>query len=316
MKGLPEEVALMLSRTWQPQVNPYSAAWQDLTHQGRPLLLELACFEDSVLSHEVIRRFGVGSAVRCGLFNGFDLEDPKGVAMVKALIRKHRPVHVLVSGSCGPFCPLQRLNRKTPEQESALLKKQEAAKRQYTGAQEAALYAKSLGSQVHWEFSERSEAWKLPQIQDPIRDLGIEKVTCHGCTVGLRSVDGKQLLCKGWTIATRNAAFLRHMNLRCQKNHAYGECRARNAAFSSRYTKRLTVCVRLRFGLVFFRKFPRAFVLRFRLFRLLRPRNPNSSQERFHRLRDPHNSLVRFHRPRDPHSSLERFHRLRDPFQS
>ena len=64
----------------------------------------------------------------------------------------------------------------------------------------------------------------------------MEKVTCHGCAVGLKTADKKLPLRKGWSIATCNPAILRHMNLKCQRNHKHGDCRGRNAIVSERYT--------------------------------------------------------------------------------
>ena len=89
---------------------------------------------------------------------------------------------------------------------------------------------------MHWELSERCEAWQLPLIQEMAQQLGLRKVTTHGCCVGLRTHDKKQLLCKGWTIASSSDVIIRHMNLRCQKNHKHGECRGKNANLSSKYT--------------------------------------------------------------------------------
>ena len=236
VKDLPDAVALTLARTWQPQRNPLSAKWQELAHLGRPLLLELACFEDSALSQEVEGRFGKGSAVRGGLFNGCDLSSPKGVAMAKFLVEKHRPVHVWISCPCGPYCPLQRLNRRDEVQEGVLEEKRSYARKVYKGGIEVAVFAESLGAQVHWELSERSEAWNLSFIQEFLDKSAMQRVVCHGCTVGLRTKDQKHLLCKGWCIATKNQAILKHMHLQCQKNHPKTQCRGRHAEASSRYT--------------------------------------------------------------------------------
>ena len=236
MTSMDGETALLLGKIWQPARNPYSKEWQALVNSGRPLLMEVGCYEDSVLSREVISRFGENSALRCGLFNGCDLESAAGLKLIKSLVQRHRPIHVWFSCDCSPYCPLQRLNRNTPEQIRALEQKQAKARLQYQGAQEVALFAAHLDSQIHWELAERCGAWKLPLMQEFLRKMQLDRVTCHGCTVGLRSVDKKQLLCKGWTIATRNKAILRHMHLICQRNHAKGECRGRNAVASARYT--------------------------------------------------------------------------------
>lgn len=62
----------------------------------------------------------------------------------------------------------------------------------------------------------------------------MKKVTCHGCRVGLRTLDTKELLGKGWTIATSSQRMSQHMNLPCQRNHVHGTCdrgRAKHTAF-------------------------------------------------------------------------------------
>ena len=233
---LSETMAAKLMREWQPQKNPYSGQWQTLVQHQRPLLMELACYSDSLLSGEVLQRFGAGSAIRCSEWNGGNLETSQGVAHAKELIRQHRPIHLWISCTCGPFCPLQRLNRRNEHQIQNLETKQQQARLQYKGAMEVARYAKRHGTQVHWEFSERSEAWQLPEVQRFLEELRLEKVTCHGCAVGLRTKDKKLPLCKGWTIATQNEELLQHLNLRCQKNHVRGKCEAGQTAHTARYT--------------------------------------------------------------------------------
>ena len=192
---------------------------ESLTHEGRPSRVEVACSEHRVLSQEVEKRFGIGSAVRCGLPNGCDAERQSGLEVIKGLLKQHRPVHVYSSCDCGPFCPHQRLNQRDDSQVRALQAKSKRALLQYQGAQEVAHLAAKLGSQIHWEWSETSEAWKLEQSEKFLEKHSLRKVTCHGCCIGLRTRDNKQLLCR-WTIATKNTAILKHMHLVCQKNHA------------------------------------------------------------------------------------------------
>ena len=161
---LSETMAAKLMREWQPEKNPYSGKWQTLVQHQRPLLMEWACYSDSLRSGEVLQRFGAGSAIRCSEWNGGNLENSQGVAHAKELIRQHRPIHLWISCTCGPFCPLQRLNRRNEHQIQNLETKQQQARLQYKGAMEVARYAKRHGTQVHWEFSERSEAWQLPEV--------------------------------------------------------------------------------------------------------------------------------------------------------
>ena len=234
---LPEAMAARLAKEWHIQKNPYSQQFSSLVQHERPLLMELACYPNSLLSAEVIQRFGEGSAIRCSEWNGGDLETESGVKHAKKIIRRYRPLHLWISCTCGPFCPLQRLNRRNPQQIANLEEKQRKARFQYQGAMEVAREGKKYGTQVHWEFSEKSEAWKLPEVQDFIAHMQMEKVTCHGCAVGLKTLDNKKALCKGWTIATKNVALLQHLHLKCQRNHEKGKCEAGQAAHTARYTQ-------------------------------------------------------------------------------
>ena len=233
---LSSESALLLSRTWHVQRNPLSCDWQNLVQSKRPFLMELACYSDSVLGQEVERRFGKGSVVRVSEWNGGNLETEAGRAFAIRMVQRCRPVHLWISCECGPFCPLQHLNQRTPEQRERLRLKQEAAVRQYEGALLVAEAAWKIHTEVHWELSERTEAWKLKCIQDYESRHELKKVVCNGCTVGLRTRDQKLALCKAWCVATKNPNLLQHLNLRCQKNHPKGKCERGEAAHAARYT--------------------------------------------------------------------------------
>ena len=75
----------------------------------------LRVFPDSVLGSEVEKRYGKGSCIRISDWNGGDLETPEGVQLTKTMVKRHRPVHLWISCECGPFSPLQRINRRNPE---------------------------------------------------------------------------------------------------------------------------------------------------------------------------------------------------------
>lgn len=233
---LSDEQALLLARSFEARRNPFSDQWKDLVHHGRPLLMELACYENSILSKETIQRFGDGASIRASHWNGVDLETKEGVALAKTMVSKFRPVHLWVSCECGPYSPLQRVNQRNPDQCRRLEEKRDRARLQYHGAIEVCKHARTLGVEIHFELSERCEAWNLPLLIDFLKEFGLEKVTCHGCAVGLRTLDRKSSLCKGWTIATRNQQLLQHLSLKCQKNHPKARCEAGQAAHTARYT--------------------------------------------------------------------------------
>ena len=199
--------------------------------------MELACYPDSRLGQEVERRFGQGSCRRASHWNGADLTTAAGVKLAMRMVRHHHPVHLWVSTECGPFSPLQRINQRTPLQKQQLGEKREQVKKQYAGAMRVAKYAHRHGVVVRWEWSEKCEAWNLPETVAFVSDLRLEKATCHGCCVGLRTRAGDKILCKGWTIATQSESVQQHLNLRCQRNHARGRCEAGEMAHTARYTE-------------------------------------------------------------------------------
>ena len=130
-------------------------------------------------------------------WNGGDLETPERVQLTKAMVKRHRPVHLWISCECGPYSPLQRINRRNPEQIQRLDEKQAKARKQHQGAIQVADFATALGTQVHWELSERCGAWHLPEIESFVQRHQLQKVTCSGCAVGLRTIDRQKLL-KQW----------------------------------------------------------------------------------------------------------------------
>ena len=208
-----------ISHQWREDRNPYSEAFQELVSSQRTFLIEVACAEDSRISSEAQRQLGPSAALRCSHWNGYDLTSKDGVRRLKDLISYRRPQHVWISCDCGPYSPFQRLNRRNPEQVAQLEEKRRVARLQYEGGMETARHARACGSEVHFELSERCEAWDLAEIEAFMPELGLHKVTCHGCTVGLRVGSTQQLSCKGWTIATTSGPMLQHMNLPCQRNH-------------------------------------------------------------------------------------------------
>ena len=199
--------------------------------------MELACYEDSILGQEVERRYGKNATIRCSKWNGGDLETKEGVTHAKCMIQRFRPVHLWISCDCSPYCPLQRINQRSPQQKQRLEEKRSQVRKQYAGAIEVADFAKSLNVQVHWELAERCEAWKLAEIEEFLLRHALKKVTCHGCAVGLKTLDGKQALCKGWSIATGNKELQQHLELRCQRNHPKGRCEGGQTAHTARYTQ-------------------------------------------------------------------------------
>ena len=88
---LPERLSRTLHNEWGIRKNLYSKTWKGLVHHGRPLLMEVACYPDSVLGTEVERRFGSGSCLRLSEWNGGNLETPEGIDLILK-IKRSRPI--------------------------------------------------------------------------------------------------------------------------------------------------------------------------------------------------------------------------------
>ena len=208
-----------ISHQWREDRNPYSEAFQSLKQTSRPLVLEVACEQDSRLSSEALKQLGAGAALRCSVWNGYDLTTKEGVQRLKDLISSSRPLNVWFSCDCGPYSPLQRINQRTPEQQTKLQEKRAYADKQYQGGIQVARHARLCGAEIHWELSERCDAWKLPFIESFVQKDCLGCVTCNGCAVGLKVGPRQQLSCKGWTIASSSRDMLQHLHLPCQRNH-------------------------------------------------------------------------------------------------
>lgn len=175
---------------------------------------------------EVQKQLGEHAALRCSIWNGYDLTTSDGVARLKKLISQIKPVHIWIS--CGPYS--SRTQSSFGQETSVCLFRVSGRHRSGQAA------CDRKGSQIYWELSERCEAWNLPFIQQFLQNMKISKTTCSGCNVNLRTQDTNQLLCKGWNIAPRNQQLLRHLHLPCQQNQKKTPCEAGRAAATAVYT--------------------------------------------------------------------------------
>lgn len=221
----------------------FESEWSMLAFGNRLVLLEVCCSPDSQLTRCCQEVFGVESGKRMNHDNGGDVETRAGRDLIKQVIQDRRPRLVWISPECGPFSPLQHLNRRSDKQRADLQEKRRHAMLQYEGAVEIAEYARSLGLGFVIELSERCEAWQLPvlrQFQDRVQGtFGV----CKGCQVGLRDPAG-QLLAKGWKMLGSNRELIRHTSLRCTTDHPHGRCEGSNvcrstAFYPPRFAKRV-----------------------------------------------------------------------------
>ena len=149
-----------------------------------------------------------------------------------------RPQHVWLSPPCGPFSPLQRTNQRTPEQVQELKTKRQRAIRIYVGTTCVMHYAIQRGIHVTLELAERSDAWRLPVLNQLQKKYMLHQAVTKGCAVGLRNPKDGRLMQKGWRILTTHRRLAEALELpcRCQKGSSHGKCEGISATESARYT--------------------------------------------------------------------------------
>ena len=205
---------------------------------NRLFLLEVACGPDSVLSQEAIDKHGK-SAMRCSIWNGFDLTTGEGVKGVLKVLKQRRPRYVWIATECGPFSPIQNCNQRNEEQKRELIRKQHEARKQHVGGLVVAYMANKLGSVVCWEWSRRCRAWKWDMIDEWRNKCQTTTAIIGGCQVGLVDPKSGKPLGKEWRVEVTNQrlANLIHSPCSCKGPGVHALCEGsltRNTAF---YTK-------------------------------------------------------------------------------
>ena len=111
---------LSLSRARDLEQKSWALApsiFQGLVAERRPVLMEVACSPESVLTKTVQQLTGDSeAAVRCSKWISCDLETAQGVRPVLQRLELERPTHCWLSPPCEPYSPLQNINARTEEQ--------------------------------------------------------------------------------------------------------------------------------------------------------------------------------------------------------
>ena len=213
--------------------------FQSLTGHNRLCLLECACEPDSLLSSAVqAQRKSETAAARCSLYNGCDLSTDAGVRLIMNRIDLERPQHVWLSPPCGPFSPLQRTNQRNQAQVQELKAKRQEAIRIYIGATCIMHFAIQRGVHVTLELADRSDAWRLPVLNQLQSKYNLYRAVTKGCAVGLKDLKSGLPLQKGWRILTTQKRLAEAMELpcKCLKHKGHGKCEGPSATASARYT--------------------------------------------------------------------------------
>ena len=245
-EGSPELKALPLAAARHLEDQSHAIGpllFETLCEDQRPLLMEVACSPESLLSESVMEVTGRRlAATRCGLFNACDLSTPEGVRHVLCRIRTEGPRNVWISPPCGPYSPMQHVNQRTESQKQELQTKRREAQAIYAGTAVVVHFCKQLGIHVTVEMSERCLAWRLPLFQDLQHKHGLMSAVIKGCRVGLRDPKSGKLLQKGWRILTSHARLAQEMHLpcRCHTSYEHAKCEGGLTKLSAYYTPIMT----------------------------------------------------------------------------
>ena len=214
--------------------------FQSLVTYGRVLLLEVGCEPNSYLTAAVQEVTGIeDSARRLSAWNGADLCSSDGVKFVLQQVSLLRPSVVWLSPTDTPFSPMQHTNSRTDAQKEELQEKRRQARKGFEGAAIVYRYCVQQGIHCVWSMSEKSDAWRLPLLQGLQKQFPVTPAVTHGCQVGLRDKDGKQLVRKGWRLITTHARLAHIMNQKCScaKDYVHGRSEGENLSRSRLYTE-------------------------------------------------------------------------------
>ena len=209
-----------------------------LVQMRRPVLYEIACGPDSVLTEKVRDATGSKeSAKRFAFWNGYDVGSTTGVRAILAALKRDKPLSVWLSLECGPFSKMQQINQRTPQQVEDLRQKREACIRMYVGGLIIFTYCAQHGIPVTWEWPETCDAWRLPMVQRVFAKYSPWFVVVKGCRVQL--TDGKTggLMGKGWKLATTHDGIAKLMDLPCKCVSKHVPCEGKLTRQTAYYTK-------------------------------------------------------------------------------
>ena len=203
-------------------------AFQSLVTHGRAALFEVACGPDSLLTAKMRQLTGrESSAERLSFWNGYDMTTSLGVRAVISRIEKEKPCHVWLSLECGPFSKMQNVNQRTEKQREDLKQKRNNCIRQYIGGLLVYIHCCQHGVPVTWEWSETSDAWRLPMVQRVFEKYPPKFCVVKGCRVNLRDLKTRIPLQKGWKLATTHELLSCNMSLPCTCREPHAPCQGR-----------------------------------------------------------------------------------------
>ena len=208
---------------------------QDLGLSGVKMI-EVGGSQDSHLSRECEKVLGEGSVLRLSHWNGGDLGTREGQDYVMKTIQDLKPRCVWFSPDCSAYSPLQRMNRRNPEQVSRLQAKREQADKEYEGVSRVLRAVASQGITCVLALTEQCEAWDHQWMSSLQQENTVYKGSCDGCQVNMRDFQGC-LSCRSWGLISTDGALVQHLSLRCDQRHARGRGKGQEGLRMQGYTR-------------------------------------------------------------------------------
>ena len=219
--------------------NTVPPMFSDLVQSQRPLLMEVTCEKEGVLSSAVRQALrDESSAVSCTLWETRDLGKAEGVRLVLEQIETWKPGLVWLRPPGTAYSRMHRTNQRTEEQKQELRNQRQEALRTYVGCSVIWHHCVQHGMHVVWEMGDKSDAWRLPLIQNMIKRYDPFFSVTQGCQVNLRDSGGK-LVKKGWKVMTTHPrlAGLLKKPCRCEPKYVHGRCEGSRHESEAPYTK-------------------------------------------------------------------------------
>ena len=199
-------------------------------------MIEVGGSGESLLKRAGDKVFGEGSVLQLSQWNGGDLGTEAGREYVLKTIQEVQPRCVWFSPDCSVYSPMQRCNRRSPEQVARLQAKREAVDREYEGVSQVLRAVASQGITCVLALVEQCEAWQQPWMSRLQGEVQLYQGSCDGCQVNLRDFQGC-LVCRRWNILSTDGALVQHMSLVCDGRHARSRKKGHDGLKMSSYTQ-------------------------------------------------------------------------------
>ena len=217
--------------------------FQSLVGFKRPYLMECACEADSILSSTVQTvAKSEDAATRCALYNGCDLSSDSGVRLIMRRIDAERPQHAWLKPPSSAYSPLQHSNQMDKVQTEALKAKRREALKVFVGCTCVMHYAIQKGIHVTFELADRSDAWRLPLLNQLQHKYNLFRAVASGCACNLRDSKSGKLIQRGWRILTTHKRLAETFEApcRCPRTYNHGRCTGKQGQGGSHYTPELS----------------------------------------------------------------------------